>query len=700
MGLLPHQGFPLRQAALGQPRLVPGAQIQGVDGQALLQQAPVVPAQQPQQRPFEHPALLVVPVAHQGVLHKAQGLLQLPLAGGEAAQPVEPGALGFGAPGGFVKGVKGFPLLAGGLQSQAQVEPALPGVGIGILPRLLCDGRPEIGQARRRLATAVQQQPIAVVQPDVRGVPPQPFQVVVLRVPGGVAVLLQVGGGQVQLLGGGQLPGLGQRLRRVGDGLQLGLPHLQRRQELPLGPDLHPAAGQASRHRRLPLPAGGGGEVRLGPEQFFPRPGESYLRLGILPRGVDFHQGLPFPGGLQAEGGVLGGVAHPAHALVGHEILGEGLFLLGFQPGEVRLVVGEHPGHQLNVGAVLVGEVPVPAFAKVAAAPGPLLFPRGDVVVRHVEQPGLAALVVVADEVVVRVGRHVRGGHLDVLVPGDVHPGGVVELVVFPRGDGEGGNRPAAVVHHRVYVRREHGVGVLVHRHGGVGPPQEGLGQVRRVVQPPLYLNVGLPRVQGDGRGALGAVHPVCLPHKHRAGAVLPPLQGVVHRGEGGGPVVLGPVELNAPGHPGAAQPHQGGLYHVVVVDKVVAVCLVQRPLDAPPQLGQHHHLQVLVLQKHRLVGYVLLLVGDFLRHWEGVHLPRAALVGPVLQKQRGRLRTAGTVGGDGDFFFPNLHLAHGALLLLAAARPCFYGYCSAFWGRRKWEIHNNDGQSSSFVLC
>ncbi len=38
----------------------------------------------------------------------------------------------------------------------------------------------------------------------------------------------------------------------------------------------------------------------------------------------------------EAEGGVFRGVAHAAYAFVGHEILDEGFFLLGFQPGEIR----------------------------------------------------------------------------------------------------------------------------------------------------------------------------------------------------------------------------------------------------------------------------------------------------------------------------------------------------------------------------
>lgn len=47
----------------------------------------------------------------------------------------------------------------------------------------------------------------------------------------------------------------------------------------------------------------------------------------------------------EAEGSAFRGVAHAAYAFVGHEILDEGFFLLGFQPGEIRLVVREDASH-------------------------------------------------------------------------------------------------------------------------------------------------------------------------------------------------------------------------------------------------------------------------------------------------------------------------------------------------------------------
>ena len=42
---------------------------------------------------------------------------------------------------------------------------------------------------------------------------------------------------------------------------------------------------------------------------------------------------------------------------------------------------------------------------------------------------------------------------------------------------------PLAMVVHGAYVGRKYALGVVIHRHGGIGPPQEGLGQVGAVVQ-------------------------------------------------------------------------------------------------------------------------------------------------------------------------------------------------------------------------
>ena len=85
---------------------------------------------------------------------------------------------------------------------------------------------------------------------------------------------------------------------------------------------------------------------------------------------------------LHAEGNLCAGVFQRTGLLVGHEILREGFFLIRLEEGEIRLVIGEHTGHQLDVGAVFIGQIAIPRLAKVPAAPSPLLFAGGNMVIR------------------------------------------------------------------------------------------------------------------------------------------------------------------------------------------------------------------------------------------------------------------------------------------------------------------------------
>lgn len=371
-------------------------------------------------------------------------------------------------------------------QGQPQIVIRLGIIGVGVSPGAAFQSLAEIPLRPFKLSPAKQQGAAGVVQPDIPRVPLPPLQVVGIGAEGGVAVLLQVEPGEVQRLAGHdvlrglcRLGGLGQLgdlllQRGIGHQFPCSVQHFQGQLSLVL----HRAGHHLliGLHRR---------KYRLLIQQHPAAISEQNPGMGIFPAGISRHSHA-LRSGFQVHHRVDGGVLHRPHRLIGHEVLGKGLFLKGLEPGEVGLVVGEHPGHQLHVGAVLVGEAAVPGPAEVAAAPGPLLFARRDVVVGHVEDARAPAVVVAAHKVEIAPLRHVGGGHGDILVPGDVHPGAVIVLVVHPRGDGEPGHVPFAVVHHRVDVRRKDGLGVLVHRDGGVGPPQEGLGLAGAAVAPPL----------------------------------------------------------------------------------------------------------------------------------------------------------------------------------------------------------------------
>ena len=201
------------------------------------------------------------------------------------------------------------------------------------------------------------------------------------------------------------------------------------------------------------------------------------------------------------------------------------------------------------------------------------------------------------------------------------------------------------------HVRREHGLRIVIHRHGGIRPPQEGLGQAGAVVKPGFDLDICFVRVQREGHFPFGAVHLIHFGQFHGHAAVFMLNRAEINRRESGGPVVLGPVELDAAADPGSGQAYQGRFDDLVEVHKIIAVGLVISPLDAPAQLGQHHDPDIVVLQPYGGIRLVLFFVQDFIDHRQRVHLSAAALVHPLFQEHGVFIRLADAVSGDQDGF-------------------------------------------------
>ncbi len=274
--------------------------------------------------------------------------------------------------------------------------------------------------------------------------------------------------------------------------------------------------------------------------------------------------------------------------------------------------------------------------------------------VRHVQDPGLFSIVISPHKVVFGFLRHIRGGNRDVFVAGNIHALAVILLIIYPCRNGEPGNIPFAVIHHRMDVRRKNGLGVVIYRNRRVRPPEESLGHGSTVVKLPLDLNIRLSRIQGNPGNPLGAVHLVHIMEQDGSAAVLPFLHHIVHRKEGSGPMMLGPVELDPSGDPGPCQPHQRRLDHMVVIYEVIIVGLVIGPLNPAPQFGQHHHPQVFVFQPHGCVFLIPFLLADPLHGGVRVNLPAAALIHPLIQKNGVLLRLPDLIGGDHNFLLPD----------------------------------------------
>src|SRR5271168_4043258 len=65
--------------------------------------------------------------------------------------------------------------------------------------------------------------------------------------------------------------------------------------------------------------------------------------------------------------------------------------------------------------------------------------------------------------------------------------------------------------------------------------------------------------------------------------------------------MVLRPVELNSTGNPGTSEPNERRLDHVLSIEKVVAVPLVESYVDSSADLWQDHQAQILVFKMYCL---------------------------------------------------------------------------------------------------
>ena len=354
-------------------------------------------------------------------------------------------------------------------------------------------------------------------------------------------------------------------------------------------------------------------------------------------------------------------------------VLAEAAGLRRGYKAEVGLVVGVDTRHELDVGAVGVGELAVPRAPDRPVAPGPLLLAGRDRVVGPVHETGRGVMVVATEEVVDGVGDHVRGRHRDVAVDVEAvrlrslrgHERGVVDPVVRTVGAGEGADRAARVVGDERDVRREEALVPLVRPSRDVRPPEEGLRLIRAVVQARIHLDERGIRAQANTVAAAHSLQRVDAAVPHGDDAVVVTLDRGVHGQEGRGAVVLGPVELDATRDPRSCEADERGLDDVVAVEEVVVGRLVIADVDAPADLRQQHEPNPLVLDVDGLPLPRRLLAGDPLDEGHRVDLAARALVDPTVEEQRVAVGRLGLVGVDRHRLAPAGDPASGEQLRL-----------------------------------
>ena len=141
---------------------------------------------------------------------------------------------------------------------------------------------------------------------------------------------------------------------------------------------------------------------------------------------------------------------------------------------------------------------------------------------------------------------------------------------------------------------------------------------------------------------------------------------------------MLRPVELNAAGNPRPCQPYQCGLDDLVVIYRIVAVGFVVHTLDAPAQLRQDHHKQIVVFQIDGIIFPINFGIGNALAYGVRIDPPAGALIDALFQKHRVLVIGRDRVGGNRDFFLTHKHLFHSEPPDVVFS-ACLY-YTLQFW--------------------
>lgn len=171
-----------------------------------------------------------------------------------------------------------------------------------------------------------------------------------------------------------------------------------------------------------------------------------------------------------------------------------------------------------------------------------------------------------------------------------------------------------------------------------------------------MDLQIGGARIEPECSRNLRPVHPVNLAHPYDSASILSSLKLIFNGSERIRAVMLRPVELNAPGDPRTRKADQSRLDYAVIIDKIIVIRLVERPVDPPSKLRHDLYAQIFILQNNQLVRSILLHIRDALNHGMRVYTPRASLIDSFLQKHRTRISGARLIGWYNHTGLPYLH--------------------------------------------
>ena len=268
-----------------------------------------------------------------------------------------------------------------------------------------------------KFSSAQKKHSIGVVYATVFVISLQALQIIVIRKPCSVPVLLNVHSCQVQLLVRKDVLRSFCCLRRLCKLWNPIVLFLISNKLFSLvndpDPDLCPVS---SRKGNTSLKHILWGNCHLLIQYFFSRICDDHICAIKLLRRVNTGPYLSFRN-LKIDCSVKRGILDVTCLFVRHEILPEFLFLIWRKPRKIRLVVAVHSCHQFDVGTVFIRKISVPCLTEISASPGPLFLARRYVMICHMQKTCLFAVVVSAYEVKIGVLCHVRCGNRNISVP-------------------------------------------------------------------------------------------------------------------------------------------------------------------------------------------------------------------------------------------------------------------------------------------
>ena len=207
-----------------------------------------------------------------------------------------------------------------------------------------------------------------------------------------------------------------------------------------------------------------------------------------------------------------------------------------------------------------------------------------------------------------------------------------------------------------MYVGRKDRLCMIVDGDCRIGPPEECLRFWRSIVQLDVDFQVRFPWMECEASRHFRAIDAVDFTDVDGFAAVGMMLDGIFDRAKGVRAMVLGPIEFDAAGNPGAGQSNQGWFDDAVVVDEIVVIGFIECAVDAPTEFRHDFDVEVFVLKKHDVVGYWLFIVLNLVYNGIGVYFARTALIDAFLQKHGVFVWFTNTIGWNFDLLFPDVY--------------------------------------------